>query len=142
MVALELIRYADLNLRQKENYNFQRFSGVLAKYGFVTMRLSDDWHGADFLAQHIDGKTLLLVQLKSRFAIAQKYIGKNLYICFLLKSAWYPYPHDMLVDWVLKYTNIGNTHSWKQQKHYSVPSPSLHLAGELEKYWLEPNIQQ
>jgi hypothetical protein len=35
---------------------------VLADYGFLTMRLSDDWQGADFIAQHIDG-AFLKVQL-------------------------------------------------------------------------------
>ena len=142
MVAFERIRYSELNPRQKENYNFQRVSGVLAKYGFVTMRLSDDWQGADFLAQHIDGETLLRVQLKSRFAIAQKYIGKDLHICFRLKSVWYMYPHDTLVKWALKHTNIGSTDSWKRQKHYSVPYPPQNLSDELEQYRLEPDAQQ
>ncbi|MDA8120142.1 MAG: hypothetical protein M0Z85_08940 [Gammaproteobacteria bacterium] len=142
MVAFERVRYAKLNPRQKENYNFQRVSGVLAKYGFVTMRLSDDWQGADFLAQHIDGETLLRVQLKSRFAIAKKYMGKGLYICFRRKNVWYMYPHDTLVEWALKHTNIGNTGSWKRQELYSVPKPSQALAGKLEQYRLEPDAQQ
>ncbi len=43
-MKLEPIQYADLNSRQKENYNFQKLSAVLADYGYVTMRLSDDWN--------------------------------------------------------------------------------------------------
>jgi len=42
------IDYRKLNSRQKENYNFQKVSGILADYGFATIRLSDDWNGADF----------------------------------------------------------------------------------------------
>jgi hypothetical protein len=47
---LKLISYASLNPRQKENYNYQKLSALLADYGFVTMRLSDDWRGADMIA--------------------------------------------------------------------------------------------
>lgn len=43
------ISYRELNARQKENFNFQKVSAVLADYGFVTFRLSDDWQGADFI---------------------------------------------------------------------------------------------
>jgi len=138
MVAFKKIHYAELNARQKENYNYQRAAGVLAKYGFVTMRLSDDWQGADFIAQHIDGETLLRVQLKSRFAIAKKYQGKNIYVCFRHK-VWYMYPHDELVAWTLKHTNIGSTYSWQQRGHYSVPVPPQKLATYLEKFKLEPS---
>lgn len=100
------------------------------------MLLSDDWEGADFIAQRIDGEQLLKVQLKSRFAIAQKYMGKNIYVCFHHK-VWYMYPHDRPVTWALKNTNIGNTYSWQHQKHYSVPVPLQKLASYLEKYKLE-----
>lgn len=54
-MKLRRISYNALNARQKENFNFQKVSAVLADYGFVTLRLCDDWQGADFLAQHIDG---------------------------------------------------------------------------------------
>ena len=53
-MRLQKITYADLNSRQRENYNFQKVSALFADYGFTTMRLSDDWQGADFIAQHID----------------------------------------------------------------------------------------
>ena len=76
------IDYRKLNGRQKENYNFQKISGILADYGFATIRLSDDWNGADFIAQYADGKTLLRVQLKGRLDIGKKYEGKNLWLFF------------------------------------------------------------
>ena len=78
------IRYHDLtNAKQKENYNFLKVSAILADYGFMTMRLNDDWQGADFIAQHIDGETFLRVQLKGRLWFAKKYMDKSLFIvCF------------------------------------------------------------
>jgi hypothetical protein len=51
-------------------------SALLADYGFVSMRLSDDWRGADFIAQHVSGNPLH-VQLKGRLAFDKPYRGKN-----------------------------------------------------------------
>jgi hypothetical protein len=82
-VSLKTIVYSQLNARQKENFNFLKVSAVLADYGYMTMRLNDDWQGADFIAQHIDGGTFLKVQLKSRLAFGTKYQGKDL-ICRVL----------------------------------------------------------
>lgn len=53
------VPYAELNCRQQESYNFQKVSAVLADFGFTTIRLSDDWRGADFMTQHVDGETFL-----------------------------------------------------------------------------------
>ena len=64
-IRYSLVTYEDLKPKQKENYNFAKISAVLADYGYVTMRISDDWEGADFIAHHHDG-TFLKVQLKSR----------------------------------------------------------------------------
>lgn len=52
-----------LNSRQLEAHRFQKVSAVLADFGYQTIRLSDDWNGADFIAQHIDG-SFLMVQPK------------------------------------------------------------------------------
>src|ERR1043166_4054811 len=93
-IVFQRINYAHLNSKQKESYNYQKASAALADYGFVTMRLSDDWQGADFIAQHIDGRTFMKVQLKSRPAFAKKYLGKDLFIAYFDGSVWYLYPHD------------------------------------------------
>ena len=112
-IQLELIEYRNLNARQKENFNFQKISAVLADYGYVTMRLTDDWQGADFLAVHIDGITFLRVQLKGRLTFMEKYKGKDLHIAFPHKGDWYLFDHDKLLKKILKKTNMANTDSWK-----------------------------
>lgn len=94
-LKLTLINYGDLNARQKENYNFQKVSAVLADYGFVTLRLSDDWQGADFIAQHVDGETFIKIQLKGRLTFEEKYCGKDLYIAFHNDGAWYLNRHSI-----------------------------------------------
>ena len=123
----------NLNSRQKENYNFLKVSAVLADYGFNTMRLSDDWQGADFIAVHIDGETFIKVQLKSRLAFDKKYLGKNIYITFPSAADWYLYPHDELLERVLAETNIGDTTSWSNGD-YSFPRLSGQLLSLLKPY--------
>jgi hypothetical protein len=95
---MDKIAYECLNSKQKENYNFAKISAVLADYGFNCLRLSDDWQGADFLACHIDGKTTIKVQLKGRFVIEEKYVGKDIWIAFPYQEVWYMYPHDAAVE--------------------------------------------
>lgn len=128
------ITYANLNSRQKENYAYQKVSAVLADYGFVTMRLSDDWQGADFIAQHIDGKTMLRVQLKGRMTIEKKYLGKDLYICFRENDQWYFVPHDEFVKWALTNTKIGTSYSWTNGGGYSVPYLPVAIKTHLDQY--------
>ena len=42
------------------------------------IKLTDDWHGADFLVHHFDGTTTLKVQLKARLTIDRKNAGRDL----------------------------------------------------------------
>lgn len=131
------IRYEDLNARQQESYNFQKVSGMLADYGYTTIRLSDDWHGADFIAQHVDGMNFLKVQLKGRVVFDRKYVGRDLHICFRSEGVWYLYPHDILMEQVRAASStIGNTASWLKGM-YSFPSLTANLRTLLEPYRLE-----
>jgi len=127
---------AKLNARQKENYNFLKVSAVLADYGFMTMRLSSDWKGADFIAQHIDGETFLKIQLKSRLGFDKKYAGKNIYVAFPNGADWYIYPHDTFLERVLVDTGIGKTKAWLVDGGYSFPSLSEQLRTLLQPYML------
>jgi len=92
------VAYADLNSRQKENYNFHKIAARLADYGFNCLRLTDDWQGADFIACHVDGETFLKVQLKARFVLDRKYCGKDIHMAFLHGHDLYLYPHDTVYD--------------------------------------------
>jgi len=135
-LQLKRVQYAKLNARQQESYNFQKVSGVLADYGFTTIRLSDDWQGADFIAQHIDGQQFLKVQLKGRCTLAKKYRGKDLYICFRDRGAWYLAPHDELLAWVEENMKVKNTKSWNTAGLYSFPRLSQALKQHLKSYRL------
>lgn len=130
---LQKIPYDRLNSRQRENYNFQKLSGLLADYGFVTMRLSDDWNGADFIANHMDGQ-FLRVQLKSRWSIHRKYEGKGLWIAFPSDGAWYLIEHDALVKLTGEKSSILQSVSWKEAGSYSNSSIPSGLRESLVPY--------
>ena len=135
-LILTKIKYGELNVRQKENYNYQKLSAVLADYGFVTMRLSDDWESADLIAQHVDGDTFLKVQLKARLFFSKKYMGKSLYIAFPYRDVWYLYPHDDLLEQLQVVSK--RTFSWSRKGEYSFASLTKHLRQLLNPYQLEP----
>ena len=79
------------------------------------MRLSDDWQGADFIA--VKGDEMIKVQLKGRFTIDKKYIGKDIYVAFIEDNIVKIYNHDDTLSIVPK--NILNSKSWKVDGLYS-----------------------
>jgi len=133
---LEKIKYSDLNSRQKEIYNFQKISSLLADYGFNCIKLADDWQGADFLAYHHNNNSTLKVQLKGRLTIDKKYLNKELFIAFPYNNDWYLIDHDILVNITQKYTPWIESKSWKEKNGYSSKSPSKKLLKEIELYKL------
>jgi hypothetical protein len=133
-IRLTRISYNDLNARQKENFNFLKISAVLADYGYMTMRLSDDWQGADCIAQHVNDKTFLKVQLKSRLAFNAKYQDKDLHVAFCCEGDWYLFPHDEVLKQVLKTTTVADTDSWSKGGGYSFPTLSRTMRTILEPY--------
>ena len=130
----EKIKYEKLKARQKETYNFQKVSALFADYGFTTIKLSDDWLGADFIAIHFSGEKYLKVQLKGRLTFDKKYKGKEIWICFNDKKdkKWYLYPHDEL----LKFFEAGfkKTDSWKNEGAYHFPNISVEIKEKLLEY--------
>src|SRR5689334_14093352 len=120
------VKYRDLNARQQENFNFQKLSAVLADYGYATIRLSDDWQGADFIAQHVSGE-VLRVQLKGRLAFSKHYQGKDLFVAFADRDTWYLYPHDEVLAKILSSTGVGATRSWRERHGYTFAKMSKEL---------------
>jgi hypothetical protein len=120
-ITLAKVPYKKLNSKQKEAHNFQKVSALLADYGYSTIRLQDDWQGADFIAQHCGGVSFVRVQLKSRVVLDKKYLGKDLVIAFPHKADWYLYEHDVLHAALAASGQIVGTKSWKQHGAYSWP---------------------
>jgi hypothetical protein len=135
---MEKISYNHLNAKQKETFNFQKVSAILADYGFATIKLNDDWQGADFIAQHIDGDTYLKVQLKGRLTFDKKYFGKDLHICFPYRNTWYLFPHDEMLNAFLKEFSdkMAISSSWTNHGSYSWNSLSKRILEILNNYQL------
>ena len=109
------IEYNLLNSKQKENYNFHKVASALADYGYNSLRLNDDWQGADFIA--INGEDMLKIQLKGRFTVDKKYIGKSILIVFIEKNVIKLYDHDEAVKMLPD--NIIKSKSWDDKGGYS-----------------------
>jgi hypothetical protein len=137
-MTFQPISYDELNGKQKEAFNLQKVSAVLADLGFITIRMSSDWGGADFIAQHKDGE-FLKVQLKSRLSFSEKYRGKKLFICFGERNSnrWYLYPHDEMLELNLDNGCIGRKF-WNEHGGYTNPNPSKDQRVLLEPYELKP----
>jgi len=132
----EKIDYTHLNARQKEIYNFQKVSGIFADFGYTTVKLSDDWMGADFIAISFDGFKYIKVQLKGRLTFEKKYIGKDIYVCFHDKKndKWYLYQHDDMLKHFIK--GFECTRSWRDVGGYSKGHLSRDAKKALEGYLL------
>lgn len=134
MIEFKHIDYSSLNNKQKENFNFQKASAVLADYGFSTIRLTADWQGADFIAQHSDGVTFLRVQLKGRLYFSKHYMQKDLWMCFPEGNDIYLFPHDEVLQIILSGNKVmRGTESWDEKGAYSRhPLPK----------WIKPSLQK
>ncbi len=131
---MQKIKYAQLNARQKETYNFQKVSAILADYGYATIKLNDDWNGADFIAQHINGKDYLKIQLKSRLTFDKKYIDREIFICFPYLGQWYLFDHDStLANFLAEFSEgMLTSKSWTEKGHYSWGTLSVKIMELLE----------
>jgi len=142
---MEKINYTNLNSRQKELYNYHKISSILADYGFFTIKISDDWESADFIAMHCFTKDFIKVQLKGCLSFAKKYINKDLIICFQDRRtlSWYMYPHDEILEKLLNgLRDFSNTDSWKKEDGmYTFPSIPSKLFPILNQYKIEIDPQ-
>ena len=138
-MELKHINYRELNGRQKERYNFQKIAGLLADYGYSSIKLDDDWQGADFIAQHINGSTFLKVQLKGRLTFDKKYIEKEIAITFPYKNQWYLFAHDELLKMFSEeFPSMLESSSWEHEGCYSWGTLSPQILKLLEPYRLKP----
>ena len=114
-MIFDKIDYDSLNSKQKENFNYHKVASALADYGYDSMRLNNDWEGADFIA--VKGDEMIKVQLKGRFTVDKKYLGKDIFIAFIENNIVKIYKHDDVVEMLPK--NILDSISWCEKEAYS-----------------------
>lgn len=140
-IEFEEVSYEQLNPAQQENYNYHKVSARLSDFGYTTIRLHDDFEGADFIAKHIDDKQLLKVQLKGRLTFDKGYFRRDkdheLYIAFRDEGDWFLYPHDTVYDTIVDECDIiEGTKAWDQKGTYHIGSLSSMQEEILEPYRL------
>jgi hypothetical protein len=123
-IDLTKVSYKDLNSKQKENYNYHKVASALAEYGYDSMRLNNDWEGADFIS--VKGDDMIKIQLKGRFTLDKKYEKKELYIAFIEKGIIKIYLHDEAL--AIATSNITDSKSWTENGSYSINQTPKHYS--------------
>ena len=82
--------------------------------------------GIDLIAHREADGDLKLIQLKSRWTIAQKYIGRGLHIGFIDRGDWFIVPHDEMLAWP-EVSGFIETDSWRARGVYHRASLSAAL---------------
>ena len=144
VASLKRVEYGKLKGKHQENYNFAKASALFANLGFSTIRLTDDWHGADFIAHNPDGQTLF-VQLKGRFTVDKKYMGKEIYVCFPWtqrngQRMWCLYPHDELLAFLRESGGIG-VEAWNNNAAQSRKNPGKKITAYLKDNGYELGVE-
>lgn len=89
--------------------------------------------GIDFILYREADGALLKVQLKSRWTIDRKYVGRDIWIAFPIAADWYLIPHDVMLE-IAEAQGVTATESWKLKGTYSKPRPSKALMDACAPY--------
>jgi hypothetical protein len=74
--------------------------------------------GVDFILYRENDRHLLKVQLKARWTIERKYIGRDIWIAFPVGEDWYLMPHDQMLA-AAETDGVTKTASWVENDAYS-----------------------
>ena len=78
------------------------------------------------------------VQLKGRWTIDKKYVGRDIWVVFPVGDAWYLVPHDEMVAIAKAHTTALRTDSWIKGGAYSWPKPTKVMMAKCEAYRFAP----
>jgi hypothetical protein len=82
--------------------------------------------GVDFVLYRERDGLVRKVQLKSRWTVERKYVGRDIWIAFPIGSDWYLMPHDQMLTHA-ETDGVTQTASWIEGGSYSRPRPSAAL---------------
>lgn len=89
--------------------------------------------GVDFILYREEDALTLKVQLKGRWVIDRKYVGRDIWVAFPNAGEWYLVPHDTMVEQA-EAAGFTKTSSWIDGGAYSCPSLSRSMAAACEPY--------
>lgn len=123
---------------RREISNLSRFRGQIAEVSnrntFVSLALATGYNaylpvydaGIDFILYRETDGAIRKVQLKSRWSVDKKYLGRDLWVAFPIDHEWHLAPHDEMVR-MAPASKFLETNSWKSGGLYYVPKPSKAL---------------
>jgi hypothetical protein len=79
--------------------------------------------GVDFILYRENDGLVRKVQLKGRWTIDRKYVGRDIWMAFPIAGYWYLMPHDEMVA-LAEADGVTKTASWIEGGAYSRPRPS------------------
>ena len=91
--------------------------------------------GIDLIAHREADDDLKMIQQKSRWTIARKYVGRNIWIAFRDDGGWFVAPHDEMVR-LGEAAGYTATPSWIEKGLYHRASMTHALRERFEKYRL------
>ncbi|WP_242121251.1 hypothetical protein [Sphingomonas lacusdianchii] len=86
-------------------------------------------NGIDLILHNEATGDTKLVQLKGRWTIDKKYLGRNIWIAFPDRGDWYVVPHDLMVEQGVKHTE---TQSWVRGTYSKSPLSKIDRANLAE----------
>lgn len=114
---------------------------VINRNALVTLALEHGYNaylpvydgGVDFIIYRESDADLRKIQLKGRWYIDRKYVGRDIWIAFPEGGHWYIAPHDQLITMGEQF-GFTATKSWLEGGAYSCPRPSKALLDALAPY--------
>ena len=91
--------------------------------------------GIDLIAHRETDDDLKLIQQKSRWTIARKYVGRKIWIAFPDGGEWFLAPHDELLSFA-EAAGYTATSSWTEKGIYHMAAMTRDLREQCEKYQL------
>jgi len=137
------VSYEGLDGRQKEVHNYHHIAALLARHGYASYPIRDDWNGGDMIARHMTDVTqaTLMIQIKGRVTFDRKYLGKRLWIGLPVRKNAYVYPHDIILNRYLSLRAgrgqpLEASKAWSEGGCVHWPTPTEELRQILEPYLL------
>jgi hypothetical protein len=93
--------------------------------------------GVDFIFYRESDGLIRKVQLKGRWMIDRKYIGRDIWMAFPIADDWYLMPHDEMLA-SAEADGVTQTDSWIGGGAYSRPRPSAATIAECAPYRFAP----
>jgi hypothetical protein len=109
------------------------------KFGYLAYLPVVD-EGIDLILHREQPRDLKMVQLKSRWTIDKKYVGRKIWIAFPQNKVWYLGLHDEFVSLAERLGFAANSSSWTTGGKYSRGTLNKALREALEAYTLESQL--